>query len=198
MSEPIGDDPLERLRRADPLRADGVPSASLDRVRMRVQEAIAAEPRGAPRWAARPRLALGGIGAAVVAVALLASIGSPGAGPGVVPDPSGPPAIASCVEQFSLESLARRDFAFDGTVVSINGENVTFRVDEAFRGLAAGDVTLTATGMTGTAISSAGGPNLVVSGRYLVAGSDRFVWACGFTQDYDASVAATWRQALGD
>ncbi len=42
MNEPIGDDPLDRLRRADPLAADGVPSASLERVRARVQEAIAA------------------------------------------------------------------------------------------------------------------------------------------------------------
>jgi hypothetical protein len=36
--------------------------------------------------------------------------------------------------------------------------------------------------MTGTSVTSAGGPNLGVGERYLVAGDDEFVWACGFAQ----------------
>ncbi|MCY7417302.1 MAG: hypothetical protein LH650_02185 [Chloroflexi bacterium] len=74
---------------------------------------------------------------------------------------------------------------------------MTFRIDRSFKGAAADTVTLTATGMTGTAITSAGGPHRAVGERYLVAGEDHFAWACGFTQPYDAAVAAEWAQATG-
>jgi hypothetical protein len=30
----------------------------------------------------------------------------------------------------------------------------------------------------------------------LVAGDGSFAWSCGFTQPYDASVAADWKAAL--
>ena len=33
--------------------------------------------------------------------------------------------------------------------------------------------------------------------RYLVAGDATCVWACGFTQLWDAAVAAQWSAALG-
>ena len=59
----------------------------------------------------------------------------------------------------------------------------------------AGSITLTASGMTGTSVTSAGGPNLAVGERYLVAGDETFVWACGFTQAYDEGVAADWAEA---
>ena len=45
-------------------------------------------------------------------------------------------------------------------------------------------------------IGYVGGPSLVVGHRYLVAGDDHFAWACGFTQAYDAAVAAQWSAAL--
>lgn len=74
---------------------------------------------------------------------------------------------------------------------------MTFSVNEAFAGDAsAGDsVTLSAPGMSGTSITSAAGPSLTVGARYLVAGDDEFVWACGFTQPYDEAVAAEWAEA---
>ena len=103
-----------------------------------------------------------------------------------------------CVEQYSLETLKHRGFAFDGTVTSISGDEVTFSVGERYLGPPASTVTLSATGMTGTTITSAGGPNLAVGHRYLVAGEDHFAWACGFTQPYDAAVAAQWKQATGN
>jgi hypothetical protein len=74
---------------------------------------------------------------------------------------------------------------------------VTFTVGTSYLGPAAGSITLDAPGMTGTAITSSGGPNLIVGERYLVAGDDRFAWACGYTQPYDAVVAAEWAAALG-
>jgi hypothetical protein len=101
-----------------------------------------------------------------------------------------------CVETYTLATLANRSWAFDGTVTSISGDSVTFKVNQRFRGAGADAVTLTATGMTGTSITSAGGPSLVVGGRYLVAGEENFAWACGFTQPYDPAVAAQWAEAL--
>jgi hypothetical protein len=81
-------------------------------------------------------------------------------------------------------------------VSAISGEQVTFTIGKAFHGTSGGTITLDAPGMTGTAITSAGGPNLSVGQRYLVAGDDHFVWACGYTQPYDATVAAEWLAAL--
>jgi hypothetical protein len=132
-------------------------------------------------------------GAIAIAVAVLGR----GATPGLGPDPSGPPQVGACVEIYSLETLPHRTYAFDGTVTSITRDEVTFQVNEAFRGVGAAEVTLTATGMTGTAITLGHGPSLSVGERYLVAGDDRFVWGCGFTQPYDVDVAASWADVLG-
>jgi hypothetical protein len=101
------------------------------------------------------------------------------------------------VEQYSLGTLPNRDFAFDGTVTATSGENVTFAVNQRFGGSGPATVTLKAPGMAGTAITSAGGPNLTVGERFLVAGDDDFVWGCGFTQTYDPAVASQWADALG-
>jgi len=144
-----------------------------------------------------------------LAAALVLLVGPKTLTPGSVPgDPSGNPGLvaagpssnagaAFCVEQYSLDTLKNPAFAFDGTVTGIAGDEVTFKVGQWFKGAAGGSLTLTATGMTGTTITSAGGPNLAVGQRYLVAGEDYFAWACGFTQPYDAVVAAQWSQALG-
>lgn len=231
MNHSGGIDPLDALRDADPAAHDRLPSASLARVRARVQEEIMTD-TDVRRVRARGNrgLALGGAGAALAVLALVVfaapGVVRPGApapadlapasttaaataatranppassvpashAPGQQP-PGVPGGMASCVESYSLDSLRHRGFAFDGTVTSIAGDEVTFRVTTHFRG--SGDrVSLTATGMTGTSISSAGGPNLALGSRYLVAGDDHFVWPCGFTQEYDPAVAAQWATAL--
>jgi hypothetical protein len=146
-----------------------------------------------------PRLLATGTGIAaagvLAAVVLLASRTDT---PGTVPDSSIGPGSAACVEQYSPATLASRSFAFDGTVSAIAGERVTFTVNHAYRGVVSEVVTLDAGGMTGTTITPAGGPSLVVGERYLVAGEATFVWACGFTQPYDPVVAATWSTVLED
>lgn len=201
MTSPLDRDPLDELRRANPVDADRLPSASLARVRARVQEAMNVEEQQLtpparvrsrfPRWAA-------GIGAAgLAAVVVAAIVVGRGGTPVGTPGPSTGPGAAMCVEQYSLDALKHRGFAFDGTVTSIAGDEVTFSVGARYLGSVAATVTLTATGMTGTTITSAGGPNLAIGDRYLVAGEDHFVWACGFTQPYDAGVAAQWKQATG-
>lgn len=103
-----------------------------------------------------------------------------------------------CVEQYGPQTIGHRSIAFDGTVTDIQGDEVTFRVNVPYNGASAdAAVKLTAIGMTGSSITSAGGPKLSVGNRYLVAGEDHFAWACGFTQPYDPSVAATWAAAFG-
>ena len=202
MTNPLDRDPLDELRRANPVDADRLPSASLARVRARVQEAVNVEeqrknpPAGVrrrlPAWAAG--LGATGLAAVVVAAIVIGRGGTPIA----TPSPSTGPGSAMCVEQYSLDTLKHRGFAFDGTVTSISGDEVTFSVGERYLGSGGALVTLSATGMTGTTITSAGGPNLALGERYLVAGDDHFVWACGFTQPYDAGVAAQWKQATGN
>lgn len=149
------------------------------------------------RWRSRlrRRLVPALAGLAVASVALIALVGGRALTPVTAPGSSSSVGSASCVEPYSPATLSRRTFAFDGTLTAVAGDSVTFKVTQRFRGTPADEVTLTAMGMTGTTITSAGGPTLVVGDRYLVAGDDQFVWACGFTQPYDASVAAAWMKA---
>ena len=153
------------------------------------------EPVTRPITPSRPPWAFGALAAAaaaaVVVIAVIVSSG--GAAPAATQEPQ--PGIGSCVETYSTTSLAARDFAFDGTVSSIDGEQVTFDVGSVYTGDVPASVTLTATGMTGSAITSGAGPSLVDGERYLVAGDDEFAWGCGFTQAYDEAVAAEWAEA---
>ena len=203
MTEPFEIDPLEQLRRANPVASDRLPSGSRTRIRARIQEAtmVGAEQQNDSwrgRFGRRGAWALAAAGTSIAGAALALIVVTSGTKPPTPPAVgNGGVSSASCVETYSVTALAKRSFAFDGTVSAIAGDEVTFMINERFRGSAGASVTLTAIGMTGTAITSAGGPNLVVGGRYLVAGEDRFAWACGFTQPYDAAVAAQWREAAG-
>lgn len=196
MNEHLEPDPLDALRAADPVDADRLSSASLARIRARVNEDVMTTPARRLPWGTRT-LGLGAGVAAIAALALVVALGGRSPAPGVTPGGSVGTGSASCVEPYSKTAITRRTFAFDGIVSAINGEQVTFTVGKAYRGAAGGTITLDAPGMTGTAITSAGGPNLAVGERYLVAGDDHFVWPCGYTQPYDAAVAAEWAALLG-
>jgi hypothetical protein len=197
MTKQLGPDPLDELLAADPL-ADRLSPASLARIRARVSEDVMTTPTPRPRrtWGAR-HLGLGAGVAALGALALVLAVGGPGTAPGTSPVGSPGTGSAACVEPYSQTAITHRTFAFDGIVAAVDGEQVTFSVGTAYRGAAGGTITLDAPGMTGTAITSAGGPNLSVGQRYLVAGDDHFVWACGYTQPYDPTVAAEWQAAFG-
>jgi hypothetical protein len=213
VSEPTGSDPLDELRSADPVAPDRLPSASLARMSARVQEDIMStnvSSAGRRRFVipAAAAATLAGIALVVVVVGrgpapdpgIAVASASPGTQIAAAsPSPLLPvgPVSAFCMERYSPQTLADRSFSFDGTVARIAGDEVTFRVGHWFKGAAGDPITLTATGMTGTAITSAGGPHLAVGERYLVAGEDHFAWACGFTQPYDAAVAAEWAAATG-
>ena len=160
------------------------------------------EPTTRPAARSRATWAFGALAAAaaaavvVVAVALSSGAGATAAsqapGTGAGQDPGA--GIGSCVDTYSPTTLASREFAFDGTVSAIDGEQVTFEINSAYAGDLGDSITLTATGMTGTSITSSGGVSLSDGQRYLVAGDDEFVWGCGFTQPYDEAVAAEWAE----
>lgn len=202
-------DPLDQLLQADPMPLERLPAADLARLRARVFEV--GVPMTNQNRRRLPAFRLAGGGLAVALVVALAILAMPhGLAPGISATPPasqpatvGPTAtsggdIAMCVEQYSPQTIAHRSIAFDGTVTAIQSDEVTLRVNVAYRGVTAGaSVTLTATGMTGTAITSAGGPTLSVGSRYLVAGEDHFAWPCGYTQPYDPAVAAIWAAAFG-
>jgi hypothetical protein len=216
MSMPTGRDPIDRLRAADPIQADDVPDASLARVSARVQEHIMTDHRRFPILPPTrgPLALIGGI-ALVGAIALAVAFGSglrtpaPSGGPVAVvptpsPDPSTDPSTdpipggggggaASCI-RYDPSILPSFDFAFDGTVTAIDGDQVTFDVKTAWKG-ADGSVTLTAPesniAITGPA------PEFEVGSRYLVSGAGTNINSCGYTLDYDADTAATWAAAFG-
>lgn len=191
-------DPLDQLRRANPADVDQLPSASLARVQARIRENVMTHSNNAPRtWRSRLTPLTMSVGAGVAAMALAFVVLGSAASPRVGPAGSNGPQVGACVETYSLATLGNRSFAFDGTVTAVSGDEVTFRVNDSFQGPADQEVTLSAVGMTGRAITPGGGPTLSVGERFLVAGDDRFAWACGFTQAYDAGVAASWADALG-
>jgi hypothetical protein len=189
-------DPIDELRAADPLADRDLPSASLARIRARVSEDVMSS-RSSPR---RFRSLLpAGVAMAAVAAIAIAVLVSGRIGPSPIgPTPSTAIGSAMCVEPYAgPASIAGRTLAFDGTVTAIAGDRVTFTVHQAWRGATEATITVEAAGMTGTAITSAGGPTLTVGQRYLVAGDDRFAWACGYTLPYDADLAAAWAAAAG-
>jgi hypothetical protein len=135
-------------------------------------------------------IAASGVALAGVLVAALA-LGGTAAPPPQTGNGGG--ATGMCI-QFSPEELAARDFAFDGTVTAVNGDQATFTINTAFWGVSGSEVTLTAgIGMieeSGVALD--GGPLLVIGERYLISGDDTFAWTCGYSVVYDEATAAQW------
>jgi hypothetical protein len=194
MSQDPTRDPIDELRRANPLRDDQLPTDSRDRVWSRIQEARMVD-KGQVRIT---QLTIAASGVALVAVLVAAlTIGSAA--------PTQPPAgnngggggISMCLA-FTMEDLQARDFAFDGTVTAIDGNRATFTVNDGFWGVDDGaSVTLQADLMVGEpeVVALEGGPLLIVGDRYLVSGDDDIAWSCGYTQVYDEATAAEWAAA---
>lgn len=222
MSEPNGPDPLARLRAADPMRADDVPSASLARVAARAQEHIMTDnPKPTSAAASRRPLALIGavglVGALALAVALSGGLGTtspspvavvPSATPAPTVAPSDEPSVepsvgpnigggglASCI-RYDASILKTMETVFDGTVTKVDGDQVTFDVNTGWKGVN-GSITLTDP-TTGTGVALLGPlPDFKVGGRYLVTAAGSNINSCGYTLDYDADTAATWAAAFG-
>jgi hypothetical protein len=188
-------DPIDELRRANPLRDDQLPTSSRDRMWSRIQEARMVD-KGQVRMT---QWTIAASGVALVAV-LVAALTIGGAAPNEPPagnDGGGGGAIGICLA-FTMEDLQARDFAFDGTVTAISGNMATFTVNDGFWGVEDGaSVTLQADLMVGApeVVALEGGPLLIVGDRYLVSGDENIAWSCGYTQVYDAATAAEWAAA---
>ena len=204
MSNPTGLDPIDRLRAADPFRADEVPDASLARVSASIEEHIMTDlQQTATVVPGNRRFAIFGGLAAVGALAFAIAFGSD-LGPkspnsiGTVPTPTQNPAaggggLASCLA-YDPANLPTFDTVFDGTVTAVDGDQVTFDVTDGWKG-ADGSITLTAPQIDVALVGPL--PDFEVGGRYLVTAAGSTVNACGYTLDYDAETAAAWAAAFG-
>lgn len=207
---PDFDDELRLLREADPAGSGSIPSATDPGPRALMGRIMMSEtPTG------RIRSRTGAMIAAAAAIAVIAATGvvamtrtsspakPPAAGPTDLPADNGdaPPnsaagSMAMCVAVYDMNTIEDREFAFDGTVTSVNEDDVTFTVGEWFKGGSATTITL-AGAMALAGIDTADEMVALEPGtRLLVAGDGEFAWGCGFTQPYDAAVAAGWRDAL--
>lgn len=214
-------DPIERLRGADPA-AGSTSDPSLPHVRDTLEGILMTDtetltPAPAPTspnrtpWllAAAALLVIAGIVAAVTVGgddSTTDDLAARGGEPITDPTESGPvddPAqsgVTSCVESYDLTTLANREYAFDATVESVDGSDMTFAIEEWFVAgpydTAGTTVTLDHQGYAGMLFAPEG-PALEPGTRVLVAGDGGFVWSCGFTQLHDPAVADEWRTALG-
>ncbi len=202
MTELTDPDPIELLRRSNPVDAERLPFANLARIRARVQEKVMTDIQpgaGSNLPHRRLRLATGLAGVtAVVAIALLV-FGPNGAAPGATPSDGiggGGGGTAMCI-RFDLETLAQQEYAFDGTVTAIDGESVTFAVGKWYHGSGDASMTLTEVGLGGGVVTTGTLVDFEIGGRYLVSGTGGVVTGCGYSQAYDASAAADWATAFG-
>ena len=113
--------------------------------------------------------------------------------------------MASCVEEYSIQTLVNRKFAFDGTVTQIErGQyddaaaagkvRVSYDVNEWFAGGSRRSVTLDSWDFI--VDGSSGDPELEDGTRVLVSGDTNMAWGCGFTRTFTSDEAEQWRKAF--
>jgi len=202
MTKPKDLDPIDLLRQANPVSADRLPSAKLARVRARVQENVMTDnqPSADRGWAERRRrraVGVAGVAAAAAIAIAVVAFGLGGQLPGVTPGSSNGGGIGLCI-QYDQDQLAQQEYAFDGTVTSIDGESVSFAVGTSYQGDVAGTVTLTEVGLGGGVTLGGSLVGFQVGDRYLVSGSGGVITGCGYSQAYDAATAAAWASVFGD
>jgi len=101
--------------------------------------------------------------------------------------------MASCI-QFSVEELARMPLAFEGTVVSVDGADVTLAVGTWFIGGDTDEVVLNAPqGME----ALIGGIPFAVGEAYLITAFDGTVNYCGFSGPSTPEMRAAFEAAFG-
>lgn len=111
---------------------------------------------------------------------------------------------ASCVQQFSLQSLRERDFAFDGVIEEVvvhddsednSFTEVTFRIIHWYKG-GSGEKATRRTSAPPGVETSAGSVPLTIGSRILAAGDDQNLWACGFSMPYSDENAELYAEAF--
>ena len=101
--------------------------------------------------------------------------------------------LASCI-QFSVEYLAPMPVAFEGTVVSAEGDTVTLDVDTWFKGGDASQVVLNAPQGLEALID---GFPFEVGTQYLITASEGNVNYCGFSGESTPEMRAAFEEAFG-
>lgn len=117
---------------------------------------------------------------------------------------------ASCVESFSVENLAGRSWAFDGTITNVvppkdpESEKpedvvteVTFAVDRWYKGGTGTTVTVLTYNSPGS-VTSIGDIDPSIGARILASGEDVYLWGCGFSMVYTEENAQVFGQAFGE
>jgi len=201
-------DSLEALRRADPLdprEALTDPSGAQARALFQEVTSMDATHKAPATPRRQPLLRRVALGAAAVAMVAAAAGGAYAlfrgdteeALVGGEPIGSGDP-MAMCL-QYDDETLAAQEVAFDGTLVSASadGSEAVFAVHRWFKGGETTEVTLSAQGLIGGDSVALVGASLEVGQRYLVSGTEGFVWACGYTLTYDTALAEHWAGVFG-
>ncbi|MGH2636968.1 MAG: hypothetical protein ACRDHU_12595 [Actinomycetota bacterium] len=109
--------------------------------------------------------------------------------------------LGSCAFEFSVDTLAEREFAFEGTVTEIREPEamdapyqVDFEVARWFTGGETTNVTLGTYDVSGTSL--AGDLGLAVGDHVLASGDDEFLWGCGFSMTYSDDSADVFEQAF--
>ena len=135
----------------------------------------------------------------IVAVGAIGLLGRDGGGDPIAATPplelnaGGEDAMASCI-QFSVEYLAPMPVAFEGTVVSVEGDTVTLDVDHWFKGGDAAQVVLNAPqGME----ALIGGFPFEGGTQYLITASEGNVNYCGFSGVSTPEMRAAFEEAFG-
>ena len=197
-------DPLEALRRADPLDPLEVPKDTTGvHARALFQEVTSME-RNETEAAPRRQPLLRRLGVAVAGVAVVAAAAA-GAYALLQDDAEeaivgGQPidggAMASCIV-YDEATLVAQEYAFDGTLVGADGNNAIFEVSRWYKGGEGATVTLSAEGLLQPEGMALLGLGLEVGQRYLVSGAEGYVHACGYTVTYDTALANDWAEIFG-
>jgi hypothetical protein len=186
----------------------------LERLRSELVHSISGQRQRRPAavWWRTRAAALVAATAAVVATGAVSAVVLRGGPSGDVPGPTarGDGAAARCVERFSVETLAARDFAFDGTMAEVippgNAEaegpaaatEVIFEVHRWYKGGSGDTVTVKTYEQPGVVSSIEGSLDLTVGTRLLASGDDVFLWSCGFSLPYTEANAQLFAQAFGE
>ncbi|MGB8361803.1 MAG: hypothetical protein WCE80_10435, partial [Acidimicrobiia bacterium] len=101
--------------------------------------------------------------------------------------------MMSCI-QFSVEELAKAPLAFEGTVISSEGEKVTLNVDTWFTGGDTDQVVLNAPQGLEALI---GGMPFVAGETYLISAYDGNVNYCGFSGPATPELRSAFEAAFG-
>jgi hypothetical protein len=186
----------------------------LERLRSELVHSISRQPEGRPApgwWKTRSTLVAAGA-AGVLAVGAISAVllrGDPSSDGPRSPSRGGGTALGSCVEQFSVETLARRDFAFDGTITEVlppedpeaqgpaAATEVVFDVHRWYKGGVGDSITLKTYELPGAISSMEGSLDLSVGSRLLASGDDVFLWSCGFSMPYSEANAQIYQEAFG-